>query len=228
MGTFNGFKKQDWEFFNNIPSEDMPPKQHVLFYQENIATARNIDAEFGSLFKDLYIYLRSNFDSKYEYNVKRLSQGFGKRFNYVWGTFYTSKKIKHQEDIQLFMNFGRFDEEEIPTINIGLSLGNIMDEDRYELYRSFLKSNLKKIKTILEKSKNKYTFHDDEDKLISGDIDQVLTQWVELPGSISLELQEEKEILNSIKLLEKIKSVINDLYPLFHLLIQNEEKLQIK
>jgi hypothetical protein len=223
MGTFNGFKKQDLEFFANMPSEDMPPEHHVSYYQKNRDTARNIDKEFGSFFKDIDIFLRINFKSKYKWKAKRLSQGFGKRFKYVWGAFYTSKRIRHQEDIQLFMNFGRFDDKEAPTINVGISLRNITDDDRYDLYRDNLKSNSKKIKLILEKSENKYVFWDDEDRQISGKLDEVFTQWVELPGSVFVELQNEKEILDFTKLIEKVKSVMNDLYPIFHLLIQSEE-----
>ena len=223
MGKLNGFKKQDFEFFVNMPSEDMPPENHVSYYQKNKDTARNIDKEFGSFFKDIDIFLRINFKSKYKWKAKRLSQGFGKRFKYVWGAFYTSKKIRHQEDIQLFMNFGKFDDKEAPTFNVGISLQNITDEDRYELYRNNLKSNSKKIKLLLEKSENKYAFWDDEDRQISGELNEVFTQWIELPGSVFVELQNENEILDSTKLIEKIKSVMNDLYPIFHLLIQSEE-----
>jgi len=222
MGTFNGFKKQDFDFFANMPSEDRPPEQHVSYYQKNKDTARRIDKEFASLFKDIDIFLRINFQSKYKWKAKRLSQGFGKRFKYVWGAFYTSKKIKHQDDIQLFMNFGKFDDNEAPTFNIGLSLRNIADDERYDLYTHNLKTNSEKIKSVLEKSKNKYAFRDDEDRQISGELSEVFIQWAELPGSIFVELQNEKEILDSKQLIEKIKSVMSDLFQIFHLLIQCE------
>tara|TARA_Y100000031_G_scaffold157028_1_gene215137 strand:+ start:114 stop:803 length:690 start_codon:yes stop_codon:yes gene_type:complete len=222
MGTFNGFKKQDLEFFANMPSEDMSPKNHVTYYQKNKDTARNIDKEFGSFFKDIDIFLRINFKSKYKWKAKRLSQGFGKRFKYVWGAFYTSKRIRHQEDIQLFMNFGKFDDKEASTFNVGISLRNISEEDRYDLYRDNLKSNSKKIKLILEKSKNKYCFWNRDFMPLSGGLDD-FEEWAESPGSVFVELQNEKEILDSAKLIEKVKSVMNDLYPIFHLLIQSEE-----
>ncbi len=222
MGTFNGFVKQDFGFFANMPSKNMSPEHHVSYYQKNRDTARNIDNQFRSLFKDIAIFLRINFKSKYKWKAKRLSQGFGKRFKYIWGAFYTSKRIKHQDDIQLFINFGKFDDKETPTFNVGMSLGNIVDDDRYDLYRNNLKSNSKKIKFILEKSKNKYTFWDDDYMPLSGGLDD-FEEWAESPGSVFVELQNEKEILDSAKLIEKVKSVMNDLYPIFHLLIQSEE-----
>jgi hypothetical protein len=226
MGTFNGFKKQDMEFFANIPSEDKPPEQHVSYYQKNRDTARNIDREFGSLFKDIDIFLRINFKSTYKWKVKRLSQGYGKRYDYVWGTFYTSRNIRHQDDIQLFMNFGLFedfDNKKALSFNVGLCLSNIAEE-RYNLYKDNLKLNSKKVKLILEKSKNKYIFYyDEDDRPINDEFNECFKQWIELPGSISVELQNEKEILDSNNLIEKVKSVMNDLYPIFHLLIQDEE-----
>ncbi len=216
MGTFNGFTKQDFEFFANMPSENMSPEHHVTYYQKNRDTARNIDNEFRSIFKDIDIFLRINFKSKYKWKAKRLSQGFGKRFKYIWGAFYTSKEIRHQDDIQLFMEFGLFFNKQVPAFNVGISLQNIADKDRYYLYRDNLKSNSKKIELILKNSENKYIFWDDEDRPISGEMDDVFTQWIELPGSVFVELQNEKEILDSSKLIEKVKSVMNDLYPILY------------
>lgn len=224
MGTFNGFKKQDLEFFDNMPSEDMTPEHHISFYQKNKDTARNIDQEFGSLFKDIDIFLRINFKSKYEWKAKRLSQGFGKRFKYVWGAFYTSKRIRHQEDIQLFVNFGKFEDKEAPTFNLGISLLNIEDDDRYNLYKNNLKLNSKEIKSIIEKSENKYAFEDDEDRQISGEIEEIFAQWSESPGSIWKSFNE-KEILETKNFIEKIKSIMRDLYPIFDLLIRKEKSV---
>jgi len=223
MGTFNGFKKHDFEFFVNMPSEDMPPENHVSYYQKNKDTARNIDKEFGSFFKDMDIFLRIKFKSRYKWKAKRLSQGFGKRFKYVWGAFYTSKKIRHQDDIQLFMNFGKFDDDEAPTFNVGISLRNIEDEDRYNLYKINLKSNSKEIKSIIEKSENKYAFEDDDYRKISGEVEEIFTQWIESPGSIWFSFNE-KEILDTKNFIEKIKSLMRDLYPIFDLLIRKESE----
>lgn len=75
---------------------------------------------------------------------------------------------------------------------------------------------------IIEKSENKYVFWDDDDRQISGELEEIFTQWVESPGSIFIGLQNEK-ILDHIRLSEKAKSVMNDFYPIYHLLIQNEE-----
>ena len=121
------------------------------------------------------------------------------------------------------MNFGKFDDDEAPTFNVGISLRNIEDEDRYNLYKINLKSNSKEIKSIIEKSENKYAFEDDDYRKISGEVEEIFTQWIESPGSIWFSFNE-KEILDTKNFIEKIKSLMRDLYPIFDLLIRKESE----
>src|SRR3989338_11014390 len=217
MGTFRGFDKDDLEFFEKIPD-----KNQAGYYQDNKEQAKHIDAEFISLFKDIDIFLKIEFNSNYKWDAKRLSQGFGRDFDSIWGAWHSDKR-KRQEDIQLFMNFGLFDDEQIPMFNVGMALRNITDEKVYEIYRNNLKSISDKMKKVLENSKNKYNFIDDEDKVISGNMLDTFSQWVELPGSIWVSF-DTKTILDATSFIEKIKSVMRELYPIFDLLIKKEDE----
>ena len=224
MKKFTCFNNSDIEFFMNMLP--LPSEGQKIYYNNNKDHANHIDKEFDALFKDIELILKIRFNYLYRHDQKPLWQGYGRDYSYTWGCFHT-KERKRQIDLQLFMEFGLFnkninEKDKELRFKVGLSLHNI-DDELYERCRKNLKLNENQIKNIFINSKNNYQFEDDNGEEINGNnVSDKILFWIKYPGSVYFYFLDQKTILDTNNFVEKVESIMLELYPIFDMLVKKE------
>ncbi len=228
---FKGFSEEDLVYFQDIPRKTGTghSEEQKKFYNEHKNQIKDLERRFKSLFQDIDLLLKVKNGSEYLFDITQLHQHFGAEYDWMWGAFHTNLR-KRQNDIQLFINLGLFsneDTDEEPTLNVGLAIDALDEEEPYETYKKNLNSLREKLNEVILSSKNEYRFTIEdgpEDNELPGTREENLAYWMKSPRSIWVSFRRD-EILDP-GFFEKVKSVMLELYPIFHKLVEMEKAKQ--